>query len=181
MEKKELRAIVRRLKKDLTDEMKLEQSRKVFDFIEQMPIFKQAHSVLLYHSMPDELPTHDVIKAWAKVKQVYLPRVNGDDLDILPFDSMLCDDNQFHIFEPTGDDLVPPEKLDLIIVPAIALDAQRNRMGRGKGFYDRLLNPLTKVYTIGVGFDCQFFDSIPCEPHDKRLSAVVTPQHRVIS
>lgn len=180
MEKKELRAIVRQLKKGLTDEMKLEQSRKVFSFIENMPVFKQAHSVLLYHSLPDELPTHDVIRAWARVKQVYLPRVNGDDLEILPLDSKLCDDNQFHIFEPTGDELFQPEKLDLIIVPAIALDAHCNRMGRGKGFYDRLLNPLTNVYTIGVGFDCQFFDSIPCEPHDKRLSAVITPENKVI-
>ena len=181
MEKKELRAIVRRLKKDLTDEMKLEQSRKVFGIIEQLPVFQQAQKVLLYHSLPDELPTHHVIRAWAKIKQVYLPRVNGDDLDILPFNAELTDDNMFHIFEPTGDELLPPDQLDLIIVPAIALDAHCNRMGRGKGFYDRLLNPLTDAYTIGVGFDCQFFDSIPYEPHDKRLTAVITPEHQVIS
>lgn len=181
MEKKELRAVVKRLKKSLTDDMKLEQSKQVFDYIEQMQVFKEARTILLYHSLPDELPTHDVIKKWAMTKQIFLPRVNGDDLDVVPFDAELTDDNQFHIFEPTGSETISPETLDIIIVPAVALDTQCNRMGRGKGFYDRLLNPLSHPYTIGVGFDCQVFDAIPCGPHDKRLHAIVTPEHQVIS
>lgn len=180
MEKKELRAIVKQLKLQLSNDEKLKQSRLVFDYIESMDIFKQAHSILLYHSLPDELPTHHIIKKWAHTKSIYLPRVNGDDLDILPYDDTLTDDNKFHIFEPTGSQTFSPDCLDIIIVPAVALDRQCNRMGRGKGFYDRLLNPLTHPYTIGVGFSCQLFDTIPCEPHDKKLSAVITPDFKTI-
>lgn len=180
MEKKELRAAVKQLKQSLTDDMKLEQSNQVFNYIESLPVFKEARTILLYHSLPDELPTHHIIKKWALEKQIFLPRVNGDDLDVVPLDAELTDDNQFHIFEPTGSKTISPETLDIIIVPAVALDTQCNRMGRGKGFYDRLLNPLSHPYTIGVGFDCQIFDTIPCEPHDKRLNAVVTPDIKIV-
>lgn len=178
MEKKELRALVKQLKQELSQEQKLHESKAVFDYIESMDIFKQAQSILLYHSLPDELPTHHIINKWAETKQIYLPRVNGDDLDILPYDSSLTDDNRFHIFEPTGTQVFSPNNLDIIIVPAVALDKRCNRMGRGKGFYDRLLNGLTHPYTIGVGFSCQLFETIPCEPHDKRLNAVITPDFK---
>ena len=61
----------------------------------------------------------------------------------------------------------------LIIVPAVALDANRNRLGRGKGFYDRLLNSTT-CPTIGVVCDFQLVDEVPVEPHDQPLDCVVT-------
>ena len=107
-------------------------------------------------------------------KSIYLPRVSGDDLEIVPYNGpqSLDDNNKFHIGEPVGEP-VDPSCLELIIVPAVALDANRNRLGRGKGFYDRLLGS-TDCPTIGVVCDFQLVDEVPVEPHDRPLDCVVT-------
>lgn len=147
----------------------------VFNVIKAMPVWQDAQHILCYWSLPDELPTHDAVNQWlADGKSIYLPRVKGDDLEIVPYHGAqsLDDNNQFHIGEPVGD-AVDASCLELIIVPAVALDRKCNRMGRGKGFYDRLLS-VTACPTIGVACRCQLVDEVPVEPHDKPLDCVVT-------
>ena len=62
---------------------------------------------------------------------------------------------------------------DLVLVPAVAVDRRGNRLGRGKGFYDRLLSS-TKATKIGVAYEFQLVDSIPTEPHDVKMDLVIT-------
>ena len=141
----------------------------------EMPVWQQAQHILCYWSLPDELPTHETVVRWLALgKSIYLPRVKGDDLEIVPCQGSLNldDNNRFHIGEPVGD-AVDPSCLQLIIVPAVALDQKRNRLGRGKGFYDRLLNTTT-CPTIGVACDFQLVDEVPVEPHDRPLDCIVT-------
>jgi 5-formyltetrahydrofolate cyclo-ligase len=64
-------------------------------------------------------------------------------------------------------------------VPAVAFDKDGNRLGRGKGFYDRLLNH-TKAVKIGVAYDFQLVDEIPVEPHDIPVDRVITPMAEII-
>lgn len=74
-----------------------------------------------------------------KWQKLYLPRVNGDELDILPYSPESLHKGAFSILEPDGNECTDVDTLDLIIVPAVAFDRRGNRLGRGKGFYDRLL------------------------------------------
>ena len=170
-QKKALRRLMRELKSQISQEQKQSEADTVFAAIEATPEFSKAESILLYYSLPDELPTHEVLQCWHAIKRIYLPRVKGDDLEIVAYNGMLDDDNDFHIGEPVGPalDVVP----DMVIVPAVALDANRNRLGRGKGFYDRLLNNTT-CPTIGVVCDFQLVEEVPVEPHDQPLDCVVT-------
>jgi 5-formyltetrahydrofolate cyclo-ligase len=69
---------------------------------------------------------------------------------------------------------IPPEKFDLILVPGMAFDWNGNRLGRGQGFYDRLLAKTSGV-KCGVGYDFQLIGKIPAEPHDAKVNFVVTP------
>ena len=78
-----------------------------------------------------------------------------------------------NISEPTGSVKTDPSEIELAIIPGVAFDKCCNRMGRGKGFYDRLI-PYLKCPTIGLGFGFQMVDSIPCEEFDKPLDMVVT-------
>ena len=147
----------------------------VFNSIEKMAVWQQAQHILCYWSLPDELPTHAMVQRWLEAgKNIYLPRVVGDDLEIVPYHGAesLDDNNKFHIGEPVGE-AVDATCLELIIVPAVALDKKRNRLGRGKGFYDRLLSS-TSCPTIGVVCDFQLVDEVPVEPHDHPLDYVVT-------
>lgn len=175
MTKKELRRQIKTLKGMTPMVMRVVEADMVFNTIKSMAVWRQAQHILCYWSLPDELPTHESVNQWLEAgKNIYLPRVKGDDLEIVPYHGAqsLDDNNQFHIGEPVGD-AVDPACLDLIIVPAVALDAKRNRLGRGKGFYDRLLST-TECPTIGVVCDFQLVDEVPVEPHDRPLDCVVT-------
>ena len=171
-----MRHIIKQRKAAVTAAMKQAEAEVVFSHIEAMPQFVEARRVLLYHSLPDELPTTEVLSRWIETKDIYLPRVNGDLLDVVPACGTLDSNNRFHIAEPQGE-AVNPGCIDLVIVPAVALDSHGHRLGRGKGFYDRLLS-VARAYTIGVAMDCQLVDEVPCEPHDIPLNAVITASHQ---
>ncbi|WP_368408689.1 5-formyltetrahydrofolate cyclo-ligase, partial [uncultured Muribaculum sp.] len=129
--------------------------------------------ILMYHSLPDELSTIDFIDKWHTRKHFFLPRVNGVNLDVLPYDRTRLQYGSFHIEEPTGDDIEDIDNIELIIVPGIAYDNRGNRVGRGKGYYDRLLSR-TKATKIGIGYDFQLVDEIDSEPHDITMDIVIT-------
>ena len=175
MTKKELRQLIKQLKAMTPVAVREVEASMVFNTIKAMPVWQRAQHILCYWSLPDELPTHESVNNWlADGKNIYLPRVKGDDLEIVPYHGpeSLDDNNKFHIGEPVGD-AVDPSCLELIIVPAVALDQHRNRLGRGKGYYDRLLS-VTACPTIGVACEFQLVDEVPVEPHDRPLDCVVT-------
>lgn len=175
MNKQEIRKEIKVLKLALTDNERKQAAHAVFAKIEGMTAFHLAQRILLYNALPDELPTYEHIKKWALRKQIFLPRVNGEELEILQYDPNNLSTGAFGIEEPQGDNIVEPNSIDLIIVPAVAFDTACNRLGRGKGFYDRLLTK-TRATTIGVGYDIQLIsDVIPTEPHDVKLDYVITP------
>lgn len=177
MTKDQIRRAIRARKLLLSEADRRSAAEAVFAALERTAHFILADRVLIYASLPDELPTRDFIAKWSRRKQFFLPRVNGVNLELLPFDQTRLHLGSFHIEEPTGNDIVDPSTIDLIIVPAVALDAQGNRLGRGKGFYDRLLRDL-RAATIGVGYDFQLIaDGIPVEPHDAPLDLIITETH----
>lgn len=84
---------------------------------------------------------------------------------------------RFHIEEPDGEDMADVSDMDIVIVPAVAYDSYGRRVGRGKGYYDRLLANV-KAVTIGVAYDFQLLDEDDCiedEPHDVSVDYVITP------
>lgn len=179
MEKSEVRRKINAMRRMLSEAEKLSAAQEVFDRLEQTAAFLMADKVLMYHSLPDELSTHNFLKKWGSRKHFFLPRVNGVNLDILPYDEQRLELGSFHIEEPQGEDLVDPDEIELIIVPAVAYDRRGNRLGRGKGFYDRLLGE-AKATKIGVGYDFQLLDKLPAEPHDVPMDMVITQKTTIV-
>ena len=180
MTKKELRQQIKQLKAMTPVAVRQVEAAMVFGAIEKMSVWRDAQHILCYWSLPDELPTHEAVDRWLSAgKSIYLPRVKGDDLEVVPYHGpeSLDADNRFHIGEPVGE-AVEPSVLELMIVPAVALDRKGNRLGRGKGYYDRLLSS-TCCPTIGVVCDFQLVDEVPVEPHDRPLDYVVTSEGEV--
>jgi 5-formyltetrahydrofolate cyclo-ligase len=173
MNKDEIRRRVRASKAVLGESEKLAAAERVFSTVAGMAAFVMARNVLLYHSLPDELSTRAFIESMADCgKRFFLPRVNGLDLEILTYDKSRMHLGAFCIEEPDGDDTVDISQIDLVIVPAVAYDRRGNRVGRGKGYYDRLLSRARAV-TIGVCYDFQLFDEIDSEEHDIPVHFVV--------
>ncbi len=175
MDKKELRKQIRAAKKAVPFCDKCTYSVPIMQQVEALPQFQQASIVLLYWSMEDEVQTHDFVNRWYQQKKLLLPCVDGDDLRLRQYTGAECmtEGEQFGIGEPTGEEFTDLERVDLIIVPGVAFDRQRNRMGRGRGFYDRLLKSTPNAYKVGVGFDFQLVESVPVEPFDVPMDKVV--------
>ena len=174
MDKNEIRRNVKNRKTLLNEDDRVEAARAVFDRLERLAAFMLADNVLMYNSLPDELSTREFLEKWSGRKHFFLPRVNGVDLDILPYDRTHMHLGAFRIEEPDGDDTVDLDTIDMVVVPAVAYDRHGNRVGRGKGYYDRLLSRM-KAVTVGVGYDFQLVDDIDVEPHDRRVGIVITP------
>ena len=174
MKKKE--EIRRRVKaqKSLLDEIeKAAAARSVFERVEHTAAFLVSTKILLYHSLPDELSTHAFIDKWAGIKHFFLPRVNGVNLEILPYDRSRMHLGAFQIEEPDGDEVTDISEIEMVIVPAVAYDRRCNRVGRGKGFYDRLLSD-SAALKIGVAYDFQVVDEIETDEHDVPVDIVIT-------
>lgn len=173
MEKSEIRRKIKNLRMMLSEMEKASAAEEVFAQLEKTAAFMMADNILMYHSLPDELQTIKFLRKWSDRKRFFLPRVNGVNLDLLPYEETRLELGSFHIEEPTGDDFADVDDIELMIVPAVAFDRKGNRLGRGKGFYDRLL-ATSKATKIGVGYEFQLFDSIPSEPHDVAMDMVIT-------
>ena len=173
MEKSEIRRKIRNLRMMLSEMEKASAAEEVFAQLEKTAAFMMADNILMYHSLPDELQTIKFLRKWLDRKRFFLPRVNGVNLDILPYEETRLELGSFHIEEPTGEDVVDVSDIELMVIPAVAFDRKGNRLGRGKGFYDRLLST-SKATKIGVGYEFQLFDDIPSEPHDVAMDMVIT-------
>ncbi|MDO4756470.1 MAG: 5-formyltetrahydrofolate cyclo-ligase [Parabacteroides sp.] len=150
-------------------------SAKIMERLEETELFRQASCIALYHALPGEVQTADFIEKWYKHKQLLLPVVKGNDLQLFVYAGIeSLQTGAFGILEPSDDcQVVPEEKIDLIIVPGVAFDRQHNRLGRGKGFYDRLLSTLSTP-KIGICYDFQLKELIPVEPFDKKMDLIIT-------
>ncbi len=144
--------------------------------VEQLPQFRDAQTILLYWSMEDEVQTHDFVNRWYQQKTLLLPCVDGDDLRLRQYTGPEClkEGEQFGIGEPTGPEFTDLNSVQMIIVPGVAFDRHNNRMGRGRGFYDRLLKSTPNAYKVGVAFNFQMVELVPTEEFDVPMNAVIT-------
>ena len=172
-EKELIREKIKKKKQQLTDKEKEIEAANVFEKIEALPEFINAHNIIIYWSMPDELPTHNFIIRWSKKKTMLLPVVKGEDMLIKPFSTKEeLKQGSLGIWEPdTQKEYL--NSIDLVIVPGVAFDRNKSRLGRGKGYYDRyFINK--RIVKIGVCFDFQLLESIPIDSFDIKMDKVVT-------
>ncbi|MDE6098535.1 MAG: 5-formyltetrahydrofolate cyclo-ligase [Muribaculaceae bacterium] len=177
MDKQRIRTQMKARKALLDEPEKALAADRAFNLMEQTAAFMLSEHILLYHSLPDELSTREFINRWAGRKHFYLPRVNGVNLEILPYEQSRLHLGAFNIEEPDGDTPLPDlDIIEMVVVPGVAFDRRGNRIGRGKGYYDRLLSNL-KALTVGVAYDFQLIDEIDSEEHDVRVNYIITDRH----
>jgi 5-formyltetrahydrofolate cyclo-ligase len=104
-------------------------------------------------------------------KTLLLPRIEGDELVFASGDLQL---GSHGILEPQGDG-VDISECELLLVPALAVDGVGNRLGKGKGYYDRALYSVTGIPRYAVVFDSEVLPAVPAEAHDVWVTGAVTP------
>lgn len=144
--------------------------------LEAHPAFEAARTILLYHSLKDEVNTHSFIEKWSRKKRILLPVVVGNDLELRVYTgSHDLAIGSYGIEEPTGEPFTNYTAIDLVAVPGVAFDRRGNRLGRGKGYYDRLLSRIPSAYKIGICFPFQIVEEVPVEAFDIRMDEIIMP------
>lgn len=176
MTKQEQRKWIREQKRRLTPELLARADHNLHDTLQNLQRYREAETVLFYASLPDEVPTLQEIE---RVQKHYvLPCVVGDtDLVLRSYTGSkdLEIQGPYHIPEPTGPLFTDYAAIDLAIIPGMAFDSAGHRLGRGKGYYDRLLgnDVFRQIYKVGLCFDFQFLDCVEHAPHDITMDQVI--------
>lgn len=173
-EKNGTRKKISSLKKRFDEKQLLKLSREVIGSLESLEEFQKAECIFCYYSMKDEVDTRELISKYISKKKFILPVIVGDNLVLKEFTP---DGDMekviFGILEPQGEEFTNYKKIDLVIVPGVAFDEQKNRLGRGKGYYDRILKEI-KAKKIGICFDFQLITKVPVENFDVKLDTIVS-------
>lgn len=151
--------------------------------------FKASQAVMCYMDFKNEVMTKHIIDNCFNLgKRVVLPLVDtiNGTRRIVPYEVVnLPQDVRpgvFGILEPRKGSagIFNSEEIDLVIVPGVAFDLRRNRIGYGAGFYDRFFESVSpKCAKIGIAFEFQIYDEVPVEEHDIPLDLVITEKRNI--
>ena len=179
LSKIELRKKFLKIRKDITN--KDSKSLVIFNKIIKEDYFINSKVIALYNNLNSEVSTKELIDySLILNKTVLLPRVVNDDLLFYKIDcNSIYSKSSFGVLEPSLDNkLFRKEDIDLIIVPGVVFDVNRNRIGFGKGFYDRFFKGC-KALKVGICFDEQIIESIPFENNDIKLDIIVSDKRNI--
>ena len=159
-----------------TQEEIQEKSRMIYEKITALPEFLDADCFFAYMDFKKEVMTRDLIeKALEMGKTVAVPRVEGDDMvyyEIKDFSTLKS--GYFGIMEPDGGKVCTREE-GFLLVPGVAFDPARHRVGYGKGFYDRYLSRHTQHATVAMALDFQIVETVPSDVYDICPQMLITP------
>lgn len=176
MTKQEQRLLIRKLKSEFSERELENMSYSVLTQIEKEHVFIHSKVILLYYSLRDEVCTRAFIQKWYQRKNILLPKVTGEKLTLHPYTGTDClVKSPLNILEPSTENYTDYSKIELAIVPGMAFDEQNYRLGRGGGFYDRLLSQkeFQQTTKIGVAFSFQKIHSVVHENHDIQMDKVL--------
>lgn len=174
----------KRTRRAALDAGRLERAaRSLAERVLELPAYRAADKIAAYFAVNGEIGLTGVIDAaLAAGKRVYLPHIDGEMLRFAPyFHGQKMRLNRFRLPEPDveNDAMLAPPELDLVLVPLVAFDRERNRIGMGGGYYDRSF-AFRKAAgedaprLVGVAHELQRVDALAPQPWDVRLDLVVT-------
>lgn len=177
MQKAELRKQIRLNKQQYGQAELAVLSEAVRRRLQSHPLYQRAAPLLLFSPLPDEPDIRGVIDEAAMTRRVLLPVVTGSEsMELREYRGPeRMSRGAFGILEPEGKAFTDYASIDLAVIPGVAFDAAGHRLGRGRGYYDRLLAAMAPfaVPTLGLCFDFQKLPAIPVEPHDIPVDEVL--------
>lgn len=169
----------------MSDTERAAAARSLRDHVLEMPEVAAAGTIAAYYSVGTEPDTHGLVFAlWKRGSYVVLPVLLPDgDLDWASYEGPgSLAPGPLGLLQPTEPVRGPGTvaRADVVLVPALAVDASGNRLGRGGGSYDRALARVgEQVPTIGLIYDGELLPSVPAEPHDRTVRAVARPSRGI--
>ncbi|MFH1768996.1 MAG: 5-formyltetrahydrofolate cyclo-ligase [Candidatus Omnitrophota bacterium] len=183
-EKKLLRQTLLTRLLSLTKQEIERRSKNVERIISNLSIYKKAKRIMVYYPLSGEVDLLGMIRKVLKDKEICFPVIDLARKKIVPYVAGNLNDDfiqgPYGVRQPdtAKTKQAELEGIDLVFVPGLAFDRQKNRLGRGGGFYDRFLNRLYnrgRALTVGVAFDFQIYKDLPVSiPQDAKVNFIVT-------
>lgn len=172
--------MMRQLKREANAEELKKEAEAATNRVLNNPAVTASAFIMLYLSLPDELPTDSIARAlWQMGKKIVVPVVDGQTSMHLTlchkdeFDRLPC--GKFGIREPHGEVFRDIGNIGVAIVPGMAFSRDGYRLGRGKGYYDRFLPILPQCQRIGLCYSFQLMNQLPHDKFDARMDCIITP------
>lgn len=173
LNKSDIRNSIKELKKKQSLDYYPVHSQIIADKIERLPQFIHSQTIAMYWPLPMEVDLTPLIRKYSTSKSILLPVVSDDDIVFCQFEGeSQMKKNRYNILEPTGKIFSDIQHIETLIIPGITFDYSGNRLGRGKGYYDRFLST-SKAFKIGVCFEFQLLETIPALTHDVKMDMVI--------
>lgn len=182
--KKELRKEAKAYRSSLSKDDRLDKSSAIISNLKSLEVFQKADAVLIYASLQGEVETLSLIKELLNEgkKAVYCPVTNGGEMEFYRIEAFEdLKEGNFHVLEPEVEEdklfILENNKNYCMIMPGLMFDKKGNRLGYGKGYYDKFLAKLSedvKMTAIALSYYAMVKDEIPAEETDWRADWVVT-------
>ena len=175
MDKKLIRRIMKEKRLSLDKETFLLYNQRIFQKVISHPQYQSAKMIGIYVSMNDEVQTKEIILEALLTHRICVPRIDNGIMNFYEIDSLdELKEGFFHVEEPTTSNLVLTSDIDLMIVPMLAYDSKKYRVGYGKGFYDRYFQQGFHGYKLGITYSFGEVDCIDINQYDCPLDEIVT-------
>jgi 5-formyltetrahydrofolate cyclo-ligase len=165
---------------ELDPEFRRAQSMQAAHRLFELPEWIRAEVVMVFLSLPTEIDTTAIVlSAWQHRKRVLAPKVSWEQRRMIPVEiNSLTDDlrvTDFGLREPATGRPFEIRLIDFLLVPGLGFDQYGNRLGRGRGFYDRFLaHTEFEGVSCALAFESQVVDAVPVGPGDRPVDLLVT-------
>ena len=175
MDKKELRAQIRALKRAMTEEQIVQASARLGELFAETEQYKQAKTIYGYLPYNQEVRTVPMLeRALRDGKKVAVPKCYGDEMRFIYMDDLSkVEAGYANIPEPIADEPVADDKTALVLMPGMAFTKNGDRMGYGGGFYDKFLAAEPEHPTVALCYAFQMVESLPTEEYDIPVDCVL--------
>ena len=185
LSKEEIRREILRIRNSLSENEIVGNSNIISNRVISTKEYKNSASIGIYYPIGSEVNTFEIIRhTLATEKAISLPRIIDSNRIVFfkiienSFEDIKMTKGKYGILENSMSDSIM-EEMDLLIVPGIAFDLQGNRIGHGKGYYDRFLSQRKANYIIGLAFENQIINKIPKTEYDIPVNVLFT-EKRII-
>ena len=164
----------KKIKAEIENFVEQGESIRLCQKLQKLPLWQKSKKIMLYAAIKGEVNVFSLMSNY--FKKFYFPKIKQNNLKIYEVKNIkYLKSGPFGILEPSKNcQEINPQDLDLIIVPGLAFDLSGNRLGRGKGFYDRFLNKYPNIITVSLAFPFQIQNKIPTKKHDISIKQIIS-------
>lgn len=183
-QKKPLRREMLARRRALAAEERRRASEIICVRVRELPMLQEARTIMLYASTKEEIDLYPLMETLlAEGRRIVLPEITGrgtmEARELPAMDALTDGAFGIAVPDPTRSSIVPPEEIDVVVVPGAAFAADGGRLGLGGGYYDRFLPRALNAVRLVLAFDFQIVPDVPMGTQDARVDAILSEQRMI--